>query len=71
MNFAYSYYGRFSPYLFFHCFVYFCMSNIKPEVIPKPHLRLNGCVAPRIKMLTYYRVRSAFNPRGALPLSLI
>jgi hypothetical protein len=25
-----------------------------PEVVAKPHLRLNGCVIPRIEMLTYY-----------------
>jgi hypothetical protein len=41
------------------------------EVVSKPHLRPNGCVAPRIEMLTYSRVRSAFNSRDALPLSLI
>jgi hypothetical protein len=41
------------------------------EVVSKPHLRLNGCVVPRIEMLTYSRVRSAFNSRNALPLNLI
>jgi hypothetical protein len=41
------------------------------EVVSKPHLRPNGCVVPRIKMLTYWRVRSAFNPRDAFPLNLI
>jgi len=35
------------------------------------HLTSNGCVVPRIEMLTYYRVRSAFNPRDALPLNVI
>ncbi len=41
------------------------------EVFSKPHLRLNGCVVPRIEILTYLRVRSVFNPRNALPLNLI
>ena len=41
------------------------------EVDSKPHLRSNGCVAPRIEILTYLRVRSVFNSRDALPLNLI
>ena len=41
------------------------------KVSSTPHLRLNDCVVQRIKMLRYYRVRSAFNPRDALPLSPI
>jgi glucosamine--fructose-6-phosphate aminotransferase (isomerizing) len=34
-------------------------------------LASNGCVVPRLEMLTYYGVRSAFNPRDALPLNAI
>jgi hypothetical protein len=41
------------------------------EVVSKPHLRPNGCVVPRIEMLTYSRVRSAFNSRDALMHTLI
>ena len=41
------------------------------KVVPKPHLRPNGCVVPRIEMLTYLRIRSASNTRDALPLNLI
>jgi hypothetical protein len=41
------------------------------EVVSKPHLRPNGCVVPQIEILTYYRVRSVFNLRDALPLNLI
>jgi hypothetical protein len=41
------------------------------EVVSKPHLRPNGCVVPQIEILTYFRVRSVFNPREALPLNLI
>jgi hypothetical protein len=32
------------------------------EAVSKMHLTLNGCVIPRIKMLTYWRVRSALKP---------
>jgi hypothetical protein len=35
------------------------------------HLTSNGCLVGRIEMLTYSRVRSAFNPRDALPLIVI
>ena len=41
------------------------------EAVLKPHLRPNGCVVPRIEILTYYRVRSVFNSRDAVPLNLI
>jgi len=40
-------------------------------VVSKPHLRLNGCVAPQIEILTYLRVRSVFNWRDALMHTLI
>jgi hypothetical protein len=36
----------------------------------EPRQRPNGFVVPRIEMLTYWRVRSAFNPRDASPLNL-
>jgi hypothetical protein len=41
------------------------------ELVSKPHLAPDGCVVPRIEMLTYLRVRSAFNPRDALPSNTI
>ncbi len=41
------------------------------EAVSKPHLRPNGRVVPRIKMLTYSRVRSAFEPIHALPSGMI
>ena len=41
------------------------------KLASKPHLTANGCVVPRIEMLTYERVRSAFNPLDALPLTVI
>jgi hypothetical protein len=41
------------------------------EAISKPHLRSNFCVARRLKMLTYYRVCSAFSSPRALILNLI
>jgi len=44
---------------------------VRLEEFSKPHLRPNGCVVPRIEMLTYLRVRSASNARDALPLNLI
>jgi hypothetical protein len=31
------------------------------EVVSKPHIRPNGCVANLFKMLTYYRVCCAFS----------
>lgn len=31
----------------------------------------NGCVALRLKMLTYYHVCCAFSPSRALPLNII
>ncbi len=41
------------------------------EAASKPRLRPERCVVPRIEMLTYFRVRSAFNPRDALLSGLI
>jgi nitrogen regulatory protein P-II 1 len=41
------------------------------EVVAKPHLRPNSCVANLFKMLTYYRVCCAFSSVCALLLSLI
>jgi len=41
------------------------------EAVAKLRLRPDGYVVPQIEMLTYYRVRSAFNPRCALPSNLI
>jgi hypothetical protein len=38
------------------------------EVVSKPHLVPDGCVAIRFKMLTYCRVRSAFKPNRRLAL---
>jgi hypothetical protein len=35
------------------------------EAISKMHLSAHGCVADRLKMLTYYRVCSAFSPNRA------
>ena len=46
-------------------------SATKIEAATKMHLTPNGGVAPKIEMLTYWRVRSAFNFRAALPLSVI
>ena len=43
----------------------------KIEVVSKPHLRPNSCVASLFKMLTYYRVCCAFSSAYALLLSLI
>ncbi|MGD9279441.1 MAG: hypothetical protein PVF60_01045, partial [Desulfobacterales bacterium] len=37
------------------------------EPISKTRLSAHGCVAARLKMLTYYRVCSAFEPNRALP----
>jgi len=37
------------------------------EVASKPHLVSDGCVATRLKMLTYYRVCCAFDSTCALP----
>ena len=37
------------------------------ELISKKRLSAHGCVAVRLKMLTYYRVCSAFEPNRALP----
>jgi hypothetical protein len=37
------------------------------EPISKMHLSAHGGVAERLKMLTYYRVCSAFEPPRALP----
>ena len=34
------------------------------------HLTLNGCVACRLKMLTYYRVCCVFSSACALPLNV-
>jgi len=36
------------------------------ELDSKPHLMSECCVARQIEMLTYWRVRSAFNPPDAL-----
>ena len=41
------------------------------ELALKAHLTSNGGVVPQIEMLTYWRVRSAFNSRNALPLDVI
>ena len=38
------------------------------EVVLKMHLTLNGCVAICFKMLTYWRVRSAFKTDRRLAL---
>jgi hypothetical protein len=40
----------------------------KQETISKMHPTSNGCVAIRFKMLTYYRVRSAFKPNRRLAI---
>jgi hypothetical protein len=40
------------------------------EVASKPSLMADGCVTIRFKMLTYYRVRSAFKPNCALPSAI-
>jgi len=45
----------------------FCQSK-RLEAISKMHLASNG---PRLEMLTYYGVRSAFKPQDALPLNAI
>ena len=36
-------------------------------LMPKLYILPDGCVANRLKMRTYYRVRSAFEPNRALP----
>jgi hypothetical protein len=41
------------------------------EVVSKPHIRPNSCVANLFKMLTYYRVCCAFSSVCALLLNLI
>jgi phospholipid transport system substrate-binding protein len=41
------------------------------EVVSKPHLVSDGCVANRLKMLTYYRVCCAFDSACALPSNTI
>ena len=41
------------------------------ELDSKPHLMSECCVARRIEMLTYWRVRSAFNSPDALPSNII
>ncbi len=41
------------------------------EAISKMRLSAHGCVADRLKMLTYYRVCSALSPTCALPLNII
>jgi hypothetical protein len=41
------------------------------EVASKPHLVSDGCVATRLKMLTYYRVCCAFDSTCALPSNTI
>jgi hypothetical protein len=41
------------------------------EAISKTRLKLDGCVASQLKMLTYYRVCSAFSLPRALPSNLI
>ena len=43
----------------------------KLEAISKMHLALNGFVAIRFKMLTYYIYAPLSNRIGALPLSVI
>jgi hypothetical protein len=41
------------------------------EAISKKHLRPDGFVVGRFKMLTYYYVCSAFSPANASPSNLI
>ena len=41
------------------------------EAVSKPHLRPNGRVAARFKMLTYIEICFAFSSACALPLNLI
>jgi hypothetical protein len=41
------------------------------EAVSKPHLRSDGYVAALFKMLTYYRICSAFSLARALPSNLI
>ena len=41
--------------------------GVMTEAISKMRLGVQCCVAGRLKMLTYYRVCSAFDPPRALP----
>ena len=79
LNAGYPIIGVFSPSLPFsgwpHSTIHFAIIPFytlnRLELISKKRLSAHGCVAARRKMLTYYRVCSAFSPIRALPWTLI